>query len=166
MKKTSQIALGGGCHWCTEAVFQSVIGVDKVEQGYVASVGEHYAFSEAVIVYFNPEIISLKTLIEVHIETHNSTSNHSMRKKYRSAVYAFSKDQKNECEQLLADFQNEYDGKLITGVYRFSKFEASRVEIQDYYLKDPEKPFCKTYIAPKLKKLRKLHDTKLKTKKD
>ncbi|MBO6879121.1 peptide-methionine (S)-S-oxide reductase [Winogradskyella sp.] len=160
----TKIALGGGCHWCTEAVFQSLIGVGMVEQGYVASIGEQHAFSEAVIVHFNTEMISLRTLIDVHLQTHNSTSNHSMRKKYRSAIYAFSENQKIECERLLASFQNEYDGKLITKVYIFSKFKASREAIQDYYLKNPEKPFCKTFITPKLKKLRKLHGNKLKAK--
>ena len=51
----NKIALGGGCHWCTEAVFQSLIGVKKVEQGYVASIEENKSFSEAVIVHFNSE---------------------------------------------------------------------------------------------------------------
>ena len=84
---TQKIALGGGCHWCTEAVFQSLIGVERVEQGYVASTGNNNSFSEAVIVHFNTERISLKTLIEIHLHTHKSTSNHSLRERYRSAVY-------------------------------------------------------------------------------
>ena len=67
-----KIALGGGCHWCTEAVFQSLKGVEKVNQGYVASTGENNWFSEAVIVHFNDEIITLKTLIEIHLHTHKS----------------------------------------------------------------------------------------------
>ena len=62
---TTKIALGGGCHWCTEAVFQSLIGVHKVEQGFVASTDENTSFSEAVIVHFSPEAISLQTLIEI-----------------------------------------------------------------------------------------------------
>ncbi|WP_179343987.1 peptide-methionine (S)-S-oxide reductase [Winogradskyella ursingii] len=160
----TKIALGGGCHWCTEAVFQSLYGVDRVEQGYIASIGEHQTFSEAVIVHFNTEIISLKSLIEIHLLTHNSTSNHSMRKKYRSAVYAFSKEQKAECERLLGNFQRDYNDQLITKVLTFSKFRASREDIQNYYLKDPEKPFCKSFISPKLEKLKDLHAEKLKVK--
>jgi len=149
----SKIALGGGCHWCTEAVFQSLIGVSKVEQGFVASEGEHTAFSEAVIVHFESEIISLETLIEIHLHTHKSTTNHSMRKKYRSAIYVFSDAQKTEAETMLNTFQPEFKNNLITKVYPFSEFKASRDAIQNYYQKNPEKPFCERFINPKLKLL-------------
>ena len=75
----TKIAFGGGCHWCTEAVFQSLIGVEKVEQGYVSSTEGYPSFSEAVIVHFNPRCIRLSTLIGVHLLTHKSSSPHSMR---------------------------------------------------------------------------------------
>jgi peptide-methionine (S)-S-oxide reductase len=151
LKTPDKIALGGGCHWCTEAVFQSLLGVLNVEQGYVASTGKNNTFSEAVIVYFNAKDISLKTLIEIHLHTHKSTSNHSMRTKYRSAVYVFSKEQKLESEQILNSFQNEFQNKLITQVFPFHSFKSSREQIQNYYYKNPEKPFCETFINPKLK---------------
>ena len=63
----SKIGFGGGCHWCTEAVFQSLKGVLKVEQGWVSSTKENDAFSEAVIVHFNYNIISIKELTEIHL---------------------------------------------------------------------------------------------------
>jgi peptide-methionine (S)-S-oxide reductase len=146
-----KIALGGGCHWCTEAVFQSLKGVEKVEQGFVASTEENNSFSEAVIVHFNSDLISLNTLIEIHLHTHKSTSNHSMREKYRSAVYTFSESQKLAAERVLQLFQSEFENKIITKVYPFSEFKASRQDIQNYYQKDPNKPFCETFINPKLK---------------
>ncbi|MGJ8590988.1 MAG: peptide-methionine (S)-S-oxide reductase [Aquaticitalea sp.] len=148
-----KIAFGGGCHWCTEAVFQSIKGVNKVEQGYVASVGEHNSFSEAVIVHYNMKSVNLKTLIEIHLLTHNSSSEHSMRYKYRSAIYSFSDMQREESKEMLNGLQNEYDRIIITKVYPFSEFKPSRDAIQDYYQKNPEKPFCKTFINPKLKLL-------------
>ncbi len=151
--KRDKIALGGGCHWCTEAVFQSLKGVEKVEQGYVASVNENSGFSEAIIVHFNAEDISLKTLIEVHLHTHKSTSNHSMRDKYRSAVYVFSEEQKNESEDIIEGFQEDFEYQLITKVFPFQYFKASRNAIQNYYQKNPNKPFCKTFIDPKLRLL-------------
>ena len=150
---TTKIALGGGCHWCTEAVFQSLIGVHKVEQGFVASTDENTSFSEAVIVHFSPEAISLQTLIEIHLHTHKSTSAHSMRVKYRSAIYYFSDEQKTKAESILNTFQIEFKNKLITKVYPFSEFKASREAIQNYYQKNPKKPFCETFINPKLKLL-------------
>ncbi|AUP80192.1 peptide-methionine (S)-S-oxide reductase [Flavivirga eckloniae] len=149
--KLNKIVLGGGCHWCTEAVFQSLIGVDKVEQGYVASINENNNFSEAVIVHFNSELMPLKTLIEVHLYTHKSTSNHSMRSKYRSAVYTFSESQMEESENIIKGFQEDFENKLITKIYPFQSFKPSREAIQNYYQKDPNKPFCKTFIAPKLR---------------
>ncbi|MDT0676984.1 peptide-methionine (S)-S-oxide reductase [Autumnicola musiva] len=146
-----KIALGGGCHWCIEAVFQMLKGVTEVKQGYVASTGENCNFSEAVIVHFNPKIIPLHRLIEIHLRTHNSTSNHSFRKKYRSAVYYFNQKQKEEGKIALRFLQNYFEEKIITKAIPFREFKASREAIQDYYQKDPEKPFCKNYIDPKLK---------------
>jgi len=153
MARQTKIALGGGCHWCTEAVFQSLMGVTKVEQGFLASTDENKTFSEAVIVHFNAEIISLQTLIEVHLHTHKSSSTHSMRAKYRSAIYYFSLEQKTEAEVILNTFQPEFENKIITKVLPFSKFMPSREAIQNYYIKNPEKPFCERYINPKLKRL-------------
>ena len=153
MVSKTKIALGGGCHWCTEAVFQALKGVVKVEQGYVASIKENESFSEAIIVHFNTEVITLKHLIEVHLHTHKSTSAHSMRHKYRSAVYYFSEEQKIEAEFILNGFQTTFQNKLITKIYPFSEFKASREAIQNYYLKNPNKPFCERFINPKLELL-------------
>ena len=86
------IGLGGGCHWCTEAVFQSLRGVTQVEQGYIAAIAPDDSLSEGVIVHYNPAIISISVLIEIHLHTHKSTSNHSMRDTYRSAVYAMEEE--------------------------------------------------------------------------
>ncbi|MEM9997414.1 MAG: peptide-methionine (S)-S-oxide reductase, partial [Bacteroidota bacterium] len=87
------VGFGGGCHWCTEAVFQALNGVDKVEQGWIRSEVPHEAESEAVLVHVRPDAIDLQTLIEVHLLTHASTAPHSMREKYRSAVYTFDAGQ-------------------------------------------------------------------------
>lgn len=153
MKTLTKIALGGGCHWCTEAVFQALKGVVKVEQGYVASVDGNTAFSEAVIIHFNKDKIALSVLIEIHLYTHKSTSNHSMRDKYRSAIYTFSEVQKKETIHILNGFKNTFEDDIITEILPFSEFKASREAVQNYYKKNPEKPFCKQFINPKLKLL-------------
>ncbi|WP_339706920.1 peptide-methionine (S)-S-oxide reductase [uncultured Kriegella sp.] len=148
-----KIAFGGGCHWCTEAVFQSLKGVEKVEQGFIASTGINDTFSEAVIVHFEAAFISQKVLIEIHLHTHNSTSYHSMRHKYRSAIYTYSKKQAIESRQCLVDLQSEFDNRLITKVYPFAKFKPSEERFINYYGKNPSKPFCKNHIDPKLRLL-------------
>jgi len=151
ISEITKIGFGGGCHWCTEAVFQSLKGVISVEQGWIASFDKQSSFSEAVIVHFKETDISLETLIEVHLNTHKSSSNHSMRQKYRSAVYIFSASQKKQSKEIIQSFQYQFDNKLITEVYAFKSFKPSPEDIQNYYKKNPSKPFCTKYIDPKLR---------------
>lgn len=149
-----KIGLGGGCHWCTEAVFASLKGVMEVQQGWIASTVPNDAFSEAVIVRYNPAIIGLKDLIEIHLHTHSSTANHSMRHKYRSAVYWFGEEDKQAANEAIAAFQNDFEQPIITAVLPFVSFRENIPEQLNYYYSDPEKPFCKLYIDPKLQMLR------------
>lgn len=116
----------------------------------MASTDENSSFSEAVIVHFDTTKISLGVLIEIHLHTHKSTSNHSMRSKYRSAIYTFSIEQIKAVTSILELFKFQFDNKLITKVLPFERFKASRKQIQDYYFKNPEKPFCERFINPKL----------------
>ena len=160
--KLTKIAFGGGCHWCTEAVFQSLKGVEKVEQGFIASTGKNSSFSEAVIVHFNTEEIALNTLIEIHLLTHKSTSNHSMREKYRSAIYVFSEAQKETSQKIINILQSNFDKKIITQILDFDTFKPSQEQFQKYYLKNPKKPFCERFINPKLKLLQEQFSKELK----
>lgn len=153
MTEIQKIGFGGGCFWCTEAVFQNLKGVTNVAQGWIASNENNQGFSEAVIVEFDIYEIDLKTLIEIHLLTHKSTSNHSMRKKYRSAIYSFSKEQKKQAKILLELLQIGIQKKIITQVLTFETFKPTEENFQNYYTKNPEKPFCKTFIEPKLKLL-------------
>lgn len=153
MRQIQKIGLGGGCHWCTEAVFQSLKGVYKVEQGFIASTGVNSSFSEAVIVHFYEDSISLKDIIAVHLHTHNSTSQHSMRSKYRSAVYVFSNEVAGLISGLLIEVQNDFDEPLVTQVLPFNAFKPSDSQFHNYYFTDTERPFCKTHIKPKLQLL-------------
>lgn len=153
MKSLHKIGFGGGCHWCTEAVFQSLKGVHKVKQGFVGSEEENSSFSEAVIVHFNTNEISLKDLIAIHLHTHESTSRHSMRSKYRSAIYTFYGKDEIDAAKILVDLQGDFERKLITQVLPFKTFKPSDEMFHNYYYSDKEKPFCKTYINPKLKLL-------------
>lgn len=152
MNKLTKIGFGGGCHWCTEAVFQSLNGVYKVEQGFITP-EEAGSFSEAVIVHYDSNKIPLKVLIEIHLHTHQSTSAHSMRAKYRSAIYAFNEKALKLAELHLRELQCYFDQKLITKVYNFKAFKPSLETFKDYFYTNPQKPFCTTYIAPKLKVL-------------
>lgn len=146
-----KIGLGGSCHWCTEAIFQSLIGVEEVLQGWIAATNENERFSEAVIISYNENAITLKTLIEIHLHTHSCTSNHSMREKYRSAIYYFNLDQKEEANKALSKLQSDFQDKILTQIIPYKDFKLNKEEQLNYYLKNPEKPFCQNMINPKLK---------------
>ena len=151
---TERVGFGGGCHWCTEAVFQHLCGVARVEQGFIASASPDESFSEAVIVHFDAHQISLQVLIEVHLRTHAATSNHTLRGKYRSAVYTFDSVQKAAAETALAALQSDFDAPLITRVLPFVAFKASDERFQNYQANNSDRPFCRTYIDPKLALIR------------
>jgi peptide-methionine (S)-S-oxide reductase len=147
---TSKIGLGGGCHWCTEGVFSSLRGVALVNQGWIASVDENADFSEAVEVHFNSSLISLADLINIHLHTHASRSNHSMRGKYRSAVYVYDDIQFKLASDILTRLKSDFDTVIITQVYVFKSFKMNKRELQNYFYSAPDRPFCQMYIQPKI----------------
>ena len=146
---TKKIGFGGGCHWCTEAYFQSLRGVKKVEQGWISSLPPNDRFSEAVMVHYDPLLIPLEILIAIHLHTHASTKNHSFREKYRSAVYVFD-DNILEVEKLIAECQQDFKEAIITEVLLFQQFKLNTEQQQNYYLKNKGGVFCERYISPKL----------------
>lgn len=158
-----KIGLGGGCHWCTEGVFVSLKGVTEVEQGWIGSKGEYDQLSEAVIVHFDSDVVSLRTLMEIHLLTHSSASNHSMRGKYRSAVYSFSDQQQREAEAILKKLETESDERIITAVLPFATFKKNSEQFLDYYRKNPQNAFCTRYIQPKLERLMQSHAENIKS---
>lgn len=157
--RPERVGLGGGCHWCTEAVFQALRGVGDVAQGFVRSHAPHNTWSEAVVVTFDPDVIDLQTLIEVHLRTHASTSRHKMRGKYRSAVYSFDDRQARVASEALQNLQAGFSESLVTRVLRHAGFRPSDPRFHDYYATDPDRPFCRTYIDPKLRLIREVYSS-------
>ena len=151
---TKKIGLGGGCHWCTEAVFQQLRGVERVEQGWIRSSAPDDAFSEAIVVHFDPRQIPLAVLLEVHLRTHASTSAHALRGKYRSAVYWFDAAVLPEIDARLAAFAAERGRAVVTRALPFVAFRENEETYRAYYRKRPNAPFCRRYIDPKLDLLR------------
>ncbi len=149
-----RIGLGGGCYWCTEAVFQNLRGVSDVAQGFIYSQPPHDKPSEGVLVDFDPAQISLTDLIEIHLRTHASSSQHSMRSKYRSAIYAMNARQENDAKAILRRLQQDSGNKLATRVLPIVGFESSDVKYHNYYAKNRSNQFCRRYIDPKLETLR------------
>ncbi len=154
MAKVKEIGLGGGCHWCTEAVFQSLHGVLNVEQGFVASKAPHDTFSEAVIVAYDPSEIALYDLVLIHLMTHESTAWHGMRSKIPICrLYHGSGRRKGFDNEMWDGLQDEFNAPLVTAILPFRAFRPSETKFQNYYRTDPQRPFCKRYIDPKLQLL-------------
>lgn len=141
---------GGGCHWCTEAVFQSLRGVSEVKQGFIAADAPHESFSEAVSVAWDPDLIGFEDLIAVHLATHASTSAHKMRGKYRSAVYMRDDADIAPARAIIADLARLTDNSFVTMVLPFRAFKPSDMRFQNYYVRNREGPFCESFIEPKL----------------
>lgn len=154
MESNWELGLGGGCHWCTEAVFRSVAGVCKVRQGFLSTRQEPDQFSEGIWLSFDPKRVSLPDLVAIHLWTHSSSSDHHLRHRYRSALYW--KDPVMR-ESLVGAVENEIiaSGKTrITTIEELGSFRDSPEHYQDYYARKPGAPFCMRYIWPKLEWLR------------
>ncbi|MDN3548667.1 peptide-methionine (S)-S-oxide reductase [Mucilaginibacter aquaedulcis] len=152
MNTLQKIGFGGSCHWCTEAIFLSIKGVLSVDQGWISPKNEE-AFSEAVIVEFDSRIVSLNALVGIHLHTHSCTSTHSMRSKYRSAVYLMDNAQELPVLNAIQEYQHDFKAPIITEVVMFGDFRINSQNYLNYYFKDPEKPFCENIVNPKLREL-------------
>jgi peptide-methionine (S)-S-oxide reductase len=149
-----EVGFGGGCHWCTEGVFQALTGVAEVDQGFLRSAPPSDAWAEGVIVRFDPARIDLATLTEVHLRTHSGSGKYSPGGRYRSAVYTFHPDQAEQVAPVIASFAAERDEPARTLVLPFAGFRASEERYRNYYRTDPSRPFCQRYIDPKLDYIR------------
>lgn len=154
-----QVGFGGGCHWCTEAVFQAIKGVHKVEQGWIKSSA---IYSEGIWVHYDPAVVTLKQLIEIHLDTHSSQSKHSFREKYRSAVYYLSHSQEVLIQTTLNVIVSERKESFVTEVLPMECFTLNKEQYLNYYENRKNAPFSKTYIKPKLNILSKKYCTILK----
>jgi peptide-methionine (S)-S-oxide reductase len=148
-----RIGFGGGCHWCTEAIFSSLKGVVSVDQGWIAPANDVQNNSEAVIVQFQPRTISLERLIAIHLSTHSSSVDHSRRWKYRSAIYTYTDSQFRQATQAITVLQSYCAQKIITQVLPLHSFRQNDEWYLNYYYRNPQKPFCINVIDPKLRQL-------------
>jgi peptide-methionine (S)-S-oxide reductase len=149
-----KIGLGGGCHWCTEAIFQMLAGVGQVEQGFIRSDPPSDSWAEGVIVHFDPCVIGLPTLVEVHLRTHRATAPFVARSKYRSAIYVEDDDQRKRATDAMISLQHEFGHAIQTRVLALQAFRLSDKRVRNYYASDPGRPFCRRYIDPKLDMIR------------
>lgn len=172
------IILGGGCFWCTEAVFQRLEGVIKVVSGYAGGIIDHPSYrqictgttghAEVIQVFFDPSKISLESLLEVFWATHDPTTLNrqgaDVGPQYRSAIFYKDDSQKAIAEKLKSELNQSkiFDSPLVTEITAFTNFYAAENYHQDYYNHNGMQPYCQFVVRPKVEKLKQYFADKLK----
>src|SRR5579863_677996 len=168
---TSEIAtLGGGCFWCLEAVYDQMEGVLSVESGYM---GGHVAnpdyrtvctgrsgHVEVVQLTFDPDVASFRDILEVFFAIHDPTSmdrqGNDSGPQYRSVIFYHDEAQRSTAEQLIAELETEgaFGKRIVTELRPASPFYIAEDYHQEYFVNNPEQPYCSFVVSPKVKKFR------------
>ena len=176
---TETITLGGGCFWCTEAVFEELKGVTKVESGYSGGTVPNPSYeqvcsgdtghAEVSQVTFDPKIISLKQILEVFFTVHDPTTlnrqGNDVGTQYRSVIFYRNDEQKAVAQQVIREItaENIWDGKIVTELAPFKAFYKAEDYHQEYYRLHGAQPYCRFVIEPKVAKFRKKFQDLLKS---
>lgn len=164
-----KIILGGGCFWCTEAIFQRLKGVISVKSGYAGGEIPNPSYDEvcegntghveAIEIEFNPQEIELGTILEVFLHTHNPTirnqQGNDIGTQYQSTVFYFDEKQKEIVKKVIDKITKEgiYSKPIITDVKPYINFYEAEKYHQNYYNRNESAPYCSFIIAPKIQKL-------------
>lgn len=177
-RNLQKATLGGGCFWCTEAVFQEVKGVENVVSGYSGgSVPGHPTYreicsgltghAEVIQITFDVNIISYADILLIFMTTHDPTTLNRQGAdrgtQYRSVIFYHDDEQKEIANTVIKELAPYYSNEIVTEVSPLNTFYEAEKEHQDYYKNNQEQGYCSFVITPKLTKLRKLHANKLKS---
>lgn len=170
--------LGGGCFWCTEAVYQNVEGVYAVESGYSGGTKENADYkkvstgqtkhAEVIQVKFNPQVVSFEEVLEIFWSTHDPTTlnrqGNDVGPQYRSVIFYHDDRQKAIAEQSKKEVATKvWNDPIVTEIAPFEAFYVAEEYHQDYYKNVGDRnPYCTYIITPKVNKLKKLFSDKLK----
>jgi len=168
---TSQMAtLGGGCFWCLEAVYDQMDGVLSVESGYM---GGHVpnpdyrtvctgksGHVEVVQVTFDPEAVTYRDILEVFFAMHDPTSmdrqGNDSGPQYRSVIFYHDEGQRATAEQLIAELDGDCGPShpIVTELRPATTFYIAEDYHQEYFVNNPQQPYCSFVVSPKVKKFR------------
>jgi peptide-methionine (S)-S-oxide reductase len=169
--------IAGGCFWCTEAVFRDVIGVTGVESGYIGGTvpnptykevcGGETGHAEAVRVTYDPAVVSYAEILDMFMGTHDPTQlnrqGNDVGTQYRSAIFPLNASQNAEAEAAIARANGERDGKVVTAIEGPAEWYPAEDYHQEYWEGEGQRnPYCLAVIPPKLAKLRKSFQAKVK----
>jgi peptide-methionine (S)-S-oxide reductase len=170
--------LGAGCFWCIEAVFQQLNGVRQVVSGYSGGHVKNPTYenvcsgatghAEVIRITFDPKLISYAELLEVFWKTHDPTTlnrqGNDVGTQYRSVVFYHNDEQRREAEhyQRKLDESGAFATGIVTEISPSSEFYPAEDYHQNYFADNPRKPYCAAIIQPKVDKLKKVFQDKLK----
>jgi peptide-methionine (S)-S-oxide reductase len=171
MSELEKATLAGGCFWCLEAVFDELKGVVSVESGYSGGHVENPSYravctgmtghAEAVQVTFDPAVLSYADLLRVFFTIHDPTTLNRQGAdtgtQYRSAIFYHDDEQKRVVEDIIREIGETgmWSGRIVTEVTPFEKFYMAEDYHQEYYANNPNQPYCRVVIEPKVTKFRK-----------
>lgn len=177
-KELQLATVGGGCFWCTEAVFQEVKGVEKVVSGYSGgNVPGHPTYreicsgltghAEVIQITFDANTISYADILVIFMTTHDPTTLNRQGAdrgtQYRSVIFYHDNEQKEVAEEVIKQLKPYFENAIVTELSPLDTFYEAEKEHQDYYINNQEQGYCNFVITPKLAKLRALHADKLKS---
>jgi peptide-methionine (S)-S-oxide reductase len=163
---TAIATFGGGCFWCTEALFERVKGVGSVVSGYAGGSKENPSYrevcggdtghAEVVQVHYNPKEVTYETLLEIFFDTHDPTTlnrqGHDAGTQYRSIILYSDQAQKEAAEKMKKKATSQYKDPITTEIVPLKTFYPAEEYHQDYFAKNPNAPYCAFVIRPKLQK--------------
>ncbi len=172
-----QATVAGGCFWCTEAVFNDVVGVSKVESGYIGGTlpnptyrqvcGGDTGHAEAIRISFDPEAIGYDDLLDIFFATHDPTQlnrqGNDIGTQYRSAIFPHDAEQEAAARAAIKRAQANHLQPIVTTIEPLTDWYPAEDYHQEYFEREGERnPYCMAVIAPKLRKFRKSFQNRLK----
>ena len=175
---TETIVLGGGCFWCTEAVFDRVQGVTDVESGYCNGQVPNPTYEqvcsgrtgavEVVKVEFDPSRITLREILEIFFVVHDPTTlnrqGNDTGTQYRSGIYTTSEAQREVAQSVIREMveSKTYHSPIVTEVVPLAGYSTAEAYHQDYFLNNPNQGYCAFVVGPKVEKFRKTFAARVK----
>jgi peptide-methionine (S)-S-oxide reductase len=173
---TETITLGGGCFWCTEAVYEQVDGVTAVESGYCNGHVDRPTYEqvcsgetghvEVVRVQFDPARISLREVLEIFFTVHDPTTlnrqGNDAGTQYRSGIYFHSPQQEAVAREVIAEANEAHRGRVVTELKPEASYWKAEDYHQHYFARNPNQGYCAFVVAPKVEKFRKTFKSKIK----